>query len=66
MGEWLSNKEVPFKCIQYTPFNIEYEDKKYEYIDFSVVFDRNNSLSLPLITKTQSIGQMKMKYFGII
>ena len=54
MGEWLSNKEVPFKCIQYTPFNIEYENKKYEYIDFSVVFDRNNSLSLPLITKTQS------------
>ena len=51
MGEWLSNKGVPFKCIQYTPFNIEYENKKYEYIDFSIVFDRTQYLNQPLMVK---------------
>ncbi len=36
MGEWLSNRNIPFKCISYSP--VELENRRF--ISFSVVFDR--------------------------
>lgn len=36
MGEWLSSKGVPFRCIQYTP--IEVSGNKF--ISFNIAFDR--------------------------
>ena len=44
MGEWLSSKGVAFRCIEYTP--IEIEGKRF--INFSVAFDRTPESLFPL------------------
>lgn len=38
MGEWLSNKGVAFRCIEYSPLKIGTQ----HFISFSVVFDRSS------------------------
>lgn len=45
MGEWLSEKGVAFRCIEYSPFEI---DNK-RFLSFSVVFDRSRESRFPLI-----------------
>ncbi|AWB67277.1 hypothetical protein C2869_12870 [Saccharobesus litoralis] len=45
MGEWLSEKGVAFKCIQYAVFQ---DSNNQPYIDFSVVFDRSSESTFPL------------------
>ncbi|NMM41477.1 hypothetical protein [Pseudoalteromonas arctica] len=57
MGEWLSDKGVGFKCIQYSVSN--HEDGT-QYIDFSVVFDRSPESTFPL---SFSAMQREPKYF---
>jgi hypothetical protein len=57
MGEWLSDKGVGFKCIQYSVSN--HEDGT-QYIDFSVVFDRSPESAFPL---SFSAMQREPKYF---
>ncbi len=37
MGEWLSSSGVPFRCIEYTPFEVGTE----RFLSFSVAFDRS-------------------------
>jgi len=37
MGEWLASQGVAFRCIEYTPFEIE----KRKFLSFSVRFDRS-------------------------
>lgn len=44
MGEWLSSKGVSFRCITYTPIQIE--GKKL--VSFSVAFDRTSGAIFPL------------------
>lgn len=44
MGEWLSNNDVAFRCIQYEPAEID--DKKF--ISFSIAFDRSKNMLSPL------------------
>ncbi|WP_339690270.1 hypothetical protein [uncultured Pseudoalteromonas sp.] len=57
MGEWLSDKGVGFKCIQYSLSNLE---DGTQYIDFSVVFDRSPESTFPL---SFSAMQREPKYF---
>lgn len=45
IGEWLSSKGVPFKCISYSPVQIN-EDR---FLSFSVEFDRSRESLYPLI-----------------
>ncbi|WP_217877305.1 hypothetical protein [Pseudoalteromonas shioyasakiensis] len=45
MGEWLSEKGVGFKCIQYS---VSKHSDGTQYIDFSVVFDRSPESTFPL------------------
>ena len=44
MGEWLSSKGVAFRCIEYTP--IELEGKRF--LSFSVAFDRSPESIFPI------------------
>jgi len=44
MGEWLSDKGVSFRCIAYTP--IEVEERKF--LSFSVAFDRSTGSIFPI------------------
>lgn len=44
MGEWLSSKGISFRCITYSP--VEIEGKKL--LSFSVVFDRANEALYPI------------------
>lgn len=44
MGEWLSEKGIPFRCIEYTP--IEHQNEYF--LSFSVVFDRSSNAIYPL------------------
>jgi hypothetical protein len=44
MGEWLSSKGISFRCITYSP--VEIEGKKL--LSFSVVFDRANEALYPV------------------
>lgn len=44
LGEWLSSKGVPFRCITYTP--VEIADRRL--LSFSVVFDRSNEAIFPV------------------
>ena len=44
MGEWLSSKGIPFRCITYSPVEIE----KKKLLSFSVVFDRANETLYPI------------------
>lgn len=45
MGEWLSDKGVGFKCVQYS---VSKHSDGTQYIDFSVVFDRSPESTFPL------------------
>jgi hypothetical protein len=45
LGEWLSSKDIAFRCIIYTPVQIS--DQKF--LSFSVVFDRTNQTLYPLV-----------------
>lgn len=45
MGEWLSNHGVSFRCIEYTPVEIE----KKRYLSFSIAFDRSPELLFPVV-----------------
>lgn len=44
MGEWLSSKGVSFRCITYSPVEIE----NRRFLSFSVVFDRANGALFPI------------------
>jgi hypothetical protein len=49
MGEWLSNKGVAFRCIEYTPF----QSGNDNYISFSIAFDRTPIPLYPLFFENQ-------------
>ena len=42
MGEWLASKGIPFRCITYSPIEIEVDKEKQKLISFSIAFDRSN------------------------
>jgi hypothetical protein len=44
MGEWLSEKGVSFRCIEYSPIEVE----KRRFISFSVAFDRSPESIFPI------------------
>lgn len=44
MGEWLSNHGVSFRCIEYTPVEID----KRRFLSFSIAFDRSPELLFPV------------------
>jgi hypothetical protein len=44
MGEWLTNHGVPFRCIAYTP--VEMNERKF--VSFSTVFDQSTQLLFPV------------------
>ena len=44
MGEWLSNQGVPFRCIAYSPAEIEGR----QFISFSIKFDQSLHLLFPV------------------
>jgi len=44
MGEWLSEKGVSFRCIEYTPVEV----KDHRFISFSVAFDRSPESIFPI------------------
>ena len=48
MGEWLSEKGVSFKCIQYTPIELDFNSQIKNFIDFSVAFDRPTKSIYPV------------------
>jgi len=50
MGEWLSSKNVAFRCIQYEPIEIAGE----KFINFSVAFDRTPEFLYPLAFQLQT------------
>jgi hypothetical protein len=50
MGEWLSQKGVAFRCIQYEPIEISGE----RFINFSVAFDRTPEYLYPLSFQIRS------------
>lgn len=45
LGEWFSNHGVSFRCIQYTPVEIE----ERRFLSFSIAFDRSPELLFPII-----------------
>lgn len=45
MGEWLSNHNVAFRCIEYSP--VEIENKRF--ISFSIAFDRSPEFLFPIM-----------------
>ncbi|MFA5920654.1 MAG: hypothetical protein WC856_05120 [Methylococcaceae bacterium] len=44
MGEWLSDKGVSFRCIEYTPLDVD----SRRFLSFSVAFDRSPESIFPL------------------
>lgn len=44
MGEWLSDKGVSFRCIAYTPVEVD----KRKFLSFSVAFDRSTGSIFPI------------------
>jgi hypothetical protein len=50
MGEWLSTSGVAFRCIEYTPFEIEGE----QFLSFSIAFDRSPEPLYPLSFQSQA------------
>lgn len=44
MGEWLSNHDVSFRCIEYTPIEIN----NSRFLSFSIAFDRSPELLFPI------------------
>ena len=48
MGEWLSEKGVSFKCIKYTPLELNFNSTIKHFIDFSVAFDRPTKSIYPV------------------
>ena len=44
MGEWLSNHAVSFRCIEYTPIEIN----NCRFLSFSIAFDRSPELLFPV------------------
>ncbi len=50
MGEWLSENGVPFRCIAYTPFEIEGR----EFLTFSTEFDRTPIPIFPLLFQSRA------------
>ena len=44
LGEWLSSKGVPFRCVTYTPLAVGAE----KFISFSIAFDRSVGSIFPL------------------
>ena len=60
MGEWLSDKGVPYRCITYTP--TEYAGKYF--LGFSVAFDRSSTSIYP-VSFQSSIRQPKYYWHNI-
>ena len=52
MGEWLADRGVPFRCIRYTPIEID----KRKFISFSIAFDRSKEFTYRLSPGRTSIG----------
>lgn len=50
MGEWLSKSGIAFRCIEYTPFEINNEF----FLSFSVAFDHSSELAYPLTFQSQA------------
>lgn len=44
MGEWLSSNGISFRCITYSPVEVEHK----KLLSFSVVFDRSNEALYPI------------------
>ena len=44
MGEWLSDKGVPFRCIEYVPVEVQNQ----RFLSFSVAFDRSSESIFPI------------------
>ncbi|TGL19727.1 hypothetical protein EHQ47_16660 [Leptospira bourretii] len=61
MGEWLSSKGIPFKCIKYQIYQIN--DK--EYISFSVAFDQLSDKSRKLKFLDQDFRNPNAYWFNI-
>jgi len=71
MGEWLSNKGVAFRCIEYKP--IEYHDK--HFLSFSIAFDRCPDTIFPLSFESSirqpgyywhNIGKSNNQWWGFL
>lgn len=50
MGEWLSSKEISFRCIQYEAIEISGE----RFLNFSIAFDRTPEFLYPLSFQSQA------------
>lgn len=50
MGEWLSKSGIAFRCVEYTPFEVDNEF----FLSFSVVFDRSPDAIYPLIFQSRA------------
>jgi hypothetical protein len=44
MGEWFSDKGVPFRCVEYSPIEIE----SRRFLSFSIAFDRSAESIFPI------------------
>jgi len=49
MGEWLSSSGVPFRCIEYTPFEVGNK----RFLSFSIAFDRSPIPLYPLLFRSK-------------
>ncbi len=49
IGEWFASNDVPFRCIRYTPIELQ----ESRYLSFSVVFDRSVESLYPLIFRSK-------------
>lgn len=49
MGKWLASCNVAFRCIEYTPFEINSE----HYLSFAIAFDQSPSVVYPLTFQSQ-------------
>ena len=49
MGKWLASCDVAFRCVEYTPFEIDGE----HYLSFSIAFDQSPSVVYPLAFQSQ-------------
>lgn len=56
MGEWLSSSGVPFRCIEYTPFEVGTK----RFLSFSIAFDRSPRPLYPLLFHSKTRAP---KYF---
>lgn len=63
MGEWLSNHNVPFKCIRYEPVCFSDNSTADKYIIFSTAFDRSKATLNPIFLNNIDNKSRKPKCF---